>query len=41
MVAVGSRDGREVVRELEALHQHPGLQRDEVGRYKLGAPASS
>jgi UbiD family decarboxylase len=36
MAAVGSRDGREVVRDLEALRGDPGLDRDDRGRYLLG-----
>jgi 2,5-furandicarboxylate decarboxylase 1 len=39
MTAVGSRDGREIVRELEALRHSPGLDRDEKGRYVI-APAT-
>jgi UbiD family decarboxylase len=35
MAAVGSRDGREVVRDLEALRGQFGLERDERGRYSL------
>ena len=35
MAAVGSRDGREVVRDLETLRGAPGLERDERGRYML------
>jgi 2,5-furandicarboxylate decarboxylase 1 len=33
MTAVGSRDGREIVRELEALRASIGLDRDPDGRY--------
>lgn len=33
MAARGSRDGREIVRELEALRQAGGLSRDDEGRY--------
>src|SRR5262249_8731306 len=33
MSAVGSRDGREVVRELENLRNSRGLERDGEGRY--------
>ncbi len=33
MAAVGSRDGREVVRELDALRQRRGLKRDGRGHY--------
>jgi UbiD family decarboxylase len=36
MAALGSRDGREVVRALDALRGDPGLERDERGRYLLG-----
>jgi hypothetical protein len=35
MAAVGSRDGREIVRELDALRAGPGLDRDNEGRYVL------
>lgn len=35
MAAVGSRDGREVVRDLEKLRGEFGLDRDERGRYAL------
>lgn len=38
MSAVGSRDGREIVRELEALGS--SLSRDAVGRYQLAKAAS-
>jgi 2,5-furandicarboxylate decarboxylase 1 len=37
MTALGSRDGREVVRALDALRHDPGLERDERGRYALGS----
>jgi 2,5-furandicarboxylate decarboxylase 1 len=37
MAAVGSRDGREVVRELERLRASVSLDRDNEGRYLLGA----
>jgi 3-polyprenyl-4-hydroxybenzoate decarboxylase len=33
MSATGSRDGREIVRALEALRGKPGFGRDEEGRY--------
>jgi UbiD family decarboxylase len=33
MAAIGSRDGREVVRTLEALRDKAGLDRDAAGRY--------
>ena len=33
MTAVGSRDGREIVRELEALRTRVSLDRDGDGRY--------
>jgi hypothetical protein len=33
MAAVGSRDGREIVRELEALRRGGTLARDNEGRY--------
>ena len=35
MVAAGSRDGRELVRELDALYGADRLTRDERGRYVL------
>ncbi|HEY2672112.1 MAG TPA: UbiD family decarboxylase [Rugosimonospora sp.] len=35
MAAVGSRDGREIVRELDTLRAAPGLERDGTGRYAL------
>jgi 2,5-furandicarboxylate decarboxylase 1 len=35
MTAVGSRDGREIVRELDALRASPGLDRDHEGRYVI------
>jgi hypothetical protein len=38
MAALGSRDGREIVRELDALrHNHDGLERDDRGRYFIKA----
>ena len=37
MTAVGSRDGREIVRELEALRGRPGFDRDQEGRYVIRA----
>ena len=37
MTAVGSRDGREVVRELDAVRQSAGLDRDNEGRYVIGS----
>lgn len=36
MAAVGSRDGREVVRELDVLRRDTGLGRDATGRYVIG-----
>jgi UbiD family decarboxylase len=36
MTAVGSRDGREVVRALDAVRQSTGLDRDGEGRYVVG-----
>ena len=42
MSAVGSRDGREIVRELEALRDKLALDRDGEGRYLIrpgAAPA--
>ena len=35
MAAVGSRDGREIVRELEALRGAGKLSRDHEGRYQV------
>jgi hypothetical protein len=35
MVAAGSRDGRELVRELDALYSADKLTRHESGRYML------
>ncbi|HLK84309.1 MAG TPA: UbiD family decarboxylase [Xanthobacteraceae bacterium] len=35
MAALGSRDGREIVRELEALRTRVALNRDEEGRYVI------
>lgn len=35
MAAVGSRDGREIVRELDRFRQKGGLARDDQGRYSL------
>jgi 2,5-furandicarboxylate decarboxylase 1 len=35
MTAAGSRDGREIVRELDALRASPGLDRDQEGRYVI------
>jgi UbiD family decarboxylase len=40
MTAVGSRDGREIVRELEALRTSLALDRDQDGRY-VARPTSS
>jgi 2,5-furandicarboxylate decarboxylase 1 len=37
MAAIGSRDGREIVRDLHVLRQTPGLDRDATGRYSLAA----
>jgi UbiD family decarboxylase len=37
IAAVGTRDGRDVVRDLEALRAEGPLGRDEIGRYVLGA----
>ena len=39
MTAVGSRDGREIVRELEALRARQGLDRDGEGRYFIKSGA--
>jgi 2,5-furandicarboxylate decarboxylase 1 len=36
MTAVGSDDGREVVRAIDALRETPGIGRDTNGRYVLG-----
>jgi hypothetical protein len=35
---VGSRDGREIVRELDRLRGTVGVARDPEGRYVMGAP---
>ncbi len=35
MIAAGSRDGRELVRELDALYSADKLTRHESGRYML------
>ena len=35
MIAAGSRDGRELVRELDALYSSDKLTRHESGRYML------
>jgi hypothetical protein len=35
MIAAGSRDGRELVRELDALYAADKLARNESGRYVL------
>ena len=35
MVAAGSRDGRELVRELDALYAADKLTRNDSGRYVL------
>jgi hypothetical protein len=37
MVAAGSRDGRELVRELDGLYRADRLTRNESGRYVLKA----
>jgi 3-polyprenyl-4-hydroxybenzoate decarboxylase len=39
MAALGSRDGREIVRALEALRGKAALERDGDGRYRLGGAA--
>lgn len=39
MAAVGSEDGREVVRAIDALRVTPGIRRDPNGRYILGSAA--
>ncbi|HYX65269.1 MAG TPA: UbiD family decarboxylase [Burkholderiales bacterium] len=41
MSARGSRDGREIVRELEALRATGGLARDEEGRYVYRPPGTA
>src|SRR5262249_9426599 len=41
MTAVGSRDGREVVRALDAVRQSAGLDRDAEGRYLIAKPEKS
>jgi 3-polyprenyl-4-hydroxybenzoate decarboxylase len=38
MAAVGSRDGREVVRDIDAIRREAGISRDERGRYMIGKP---
>ena len=38
MAAAGSRDGREIVRELDALYAADKLTRNETGRYVLKGP---
>jgi 2,5-furandicarboxylate decarboxylase 1 len=40
MDAVGSRDGREIVRLLAEIRAEHGLDRDERGRYRLPTPAT-
>ena len=35
MAARGSRDGREIVRELDVLRQTRGIDRDDLGRYRF------
>jgi hypothetical protein len=37
MVAAGSRDGREIVRQLDTLYAADKLSRNETGRYVLKA----
>ncbi len=37
MSAIGSRDGREVVRMLDEIRQSHGLERDDQGRYRIPA----
>jgi hypothetical protein len=41
MAATGSRDGREIVRELEALRSRATLDRDGEGRYVVTAVAKT
>jgi 2,5-furandicarboxylate decarboxylase 1 len=41
MTAVGSRDGREIVRELEALRTTLALDRDQDGRYRVKPTGSA
>ena len=41
MAALGSRDGREIVRELENFRAEPGFARDKEGRYFLGGKAGA
>jgi 2,5-furandicarboxylate decarboxylase 1 len=41
MTAVGSRDGREIVRELEAMRGREALDRDGEGRYFIGGKAGA
>jgi hypothetical protein len=37
MTAVGSRDGREIVREIDVLRERRGIERDGEGRYLFKA----
>jgi len=39
IAAVGSRDGREIVLELEALRSEVAVGRDDLGRYTLAKRA--
>jgi 2,5-furandicarboxylate decarboxylase 1 len=41
MVATASRDGREIVRELEALRERSALDRDGEGRYRVTGAAKT
>src|SRR5437588_144344 len=41
MAATASRDGREIVRELEALRERAALDRDGEGRYFIKAAAKT
>jgi 2,5-furandicarboxylate decarboxylase 1 len=40
MAAVGSRDGREIVVELDSIRRDVGLSREDSGRYVLGAASA-
>jgi len=40
MVAIGTRDGREIVQAFDALRASKGLGRTPDGRWILGAPES-
>ena len=40
IAAIATRDGRDVVRDLEAVRATHALDRDELGRYVLGAASA-